>query len=324
MGGALNNLGMIKYACGNLLEARKLLWESIEVKIKVFKGVHPDMTFTFDQLGMISIDLGQYYEGESYLAQSLMIKSSTYSVGELLKTKALLGLMYIRQKEFTKAEEICLEILKARKDVLKNEENATIAEALMSLGNLYYEKFEYEMSQKLIMEVLQIGKNIKNFSLVNTALYSLGLIFLQKGDYIKSKEFLQESLEKNFELYGERFSSTAVILDGLGRFYFRKGEIRTALYYCIKANNIFKNLCPQITHEQMVNLHNMALIYNEREREDKAEKCYLEVYGFSGSFFEQNTKENLILFRRLSNYYEKKGDIQKAEQYEQVRINIMN
>ena len=68
----------------------------------------------------------------------------------------------------------------------------------------------------------------------------------------------------------------------------------------------------------------MALIYNEREREDKAEKCYLEVYGFSGSFFEQNTKENLILFRRLSNYYEKKGDIQKAEQYEQVRINIMN
>ena len=320
VGAALNNLGMIKFYNGNMEEAKELLLQSLEVKKNVFETEHPEMTFSLDFLGLICSDLGLFSECEKHLNKSLNIKEKFYGVStsEALKTKSLLAWTYSRQREFKKAEDLCLEILKTKKKFLENEENASIGDVFLSLGNIYYEQRDFQKSEQFLFGALQIGKKINNFGLEYAAIYSLGLTFLQKGEYQKAKEFIETSLEKNMSLFGENSLTTAMSLDGLGNLYYRMLEFEKANEYCQKANTILKAICPKITYDRMVNEHNLGLINFKMGSFKEADQCYEDARCFPGNYFEHQTKENLTFFEGLSQFFEKKANIEKANQYKEL------
>jgi len=299
VGAALNNLGMIKFYNGNMEEAKELLLQSLEVKKNVFETEHPEMTFSLDFLGLICSDLGLFSECEKHLNKSLNIKEKFYGVStsEALKT---------------------IEILKTKKKFLENEKNASIGDVFLSLGNIYYEQRDFQKSEQFLFGALQIGKKINNFGLEYAAIYSLGLTFLQKGEYQKEKEFIETSLEKNMSIFGENSLTTAMSLDGLGNLYYRMLEFEKANEYCQKANTILKAICPKITYDRMVNEHNLGLINFKMGSFKEADQCYEDARCFPGNYFEHQTKENLTFFEGLSQFFEKKANIEKANQYKEL------
>ena len=62
-----------------LLEKARYYLQSLELKQNIYSEDHPDIASSFNNLGVLYSDLGDYEKAEKYYFQSLEIRQNIYS-----------------------------------------------------------------------------------------------------------------------------------------------------------------------------------------------------------------------------------------------------
>ena len=148
-----------------------------------------------------------------------------------------LGTLYIKQKEYDKAEGYYLKAIESG-DV----------KALNNLGILYNEKKEYDKAEGYYLKAIESG-DVK-------ALYNLGNLYNKQKEYDKAETYYLKSIE----------SENVIALNNFGTVYYEKKEYDKAETYYLKA----------IESGETKALNNLGILYNVQKEYDKAETYYLK------------------------------------------------
>lgn len=207
---AYNSLAGILVNLSDLESAEKLFKKSHN-KVKQIYENNPnsrilnDLIMTYNNLGMISKECGNFQEAEHYYKEGInFLEKNQFENYSYQSDKGLfynnLGTLYKDIKNYESAEEYLMKSFKIRYDLLQsNKENIhyliDFSTILLNLGLLYYKQDELSKSLHYLNWSLDISKNFINYDL-NFKIYSgLGDIYSRNGDFSKAFENYNSSIE---------------------------------------------------------------------------------------------------------------------------------
>lgn len=190
--------------------------------------------------------------------------------------------------------------------VSKDTSNATYIKVLRAHSFACISTGRYTKAEELIQIVHRYYVRTKNDELLADCL-------MVEGNICKYTNQLQLSISKYIEatrIYEglNHLSGMSGCYGMLGQLFIEIGEKETALEYTIKEVDIARalNSDQKIGHS----LTNLGVIYNDLERYDDAEKCYLNSIEYKKKL--GDTLGVAINLSNLSSVYSKKGDLSKA------------
>jgi len=198
----------IRYNTAQMFLSRNYMDEAEEHALKVIELLEPDdkkqqhiYLMALYQLTLINQRRGDFDEAEKYAYQALDIKE------DYIDPILSLGWIYFYKKEYDKAEEILnryienLDILRKKEyydSIILNKLGGDY-EAYTLLGNIYYNRNNYENSERYFAKALDSNP----FYWV--AYHGLAKIFTDKDDFEAASEFYENAIKYgylNVEKYG--------------------------------------------------------------------------------------------------------------------------
>ena len=152
-------LGMARstYLQGNFTEAAKYIHQSLERidKESVAAGL------SFEYLGRVHIDLGDYAAGLQHLQSALKIYTKTGNPKEIYRVRALLGQAYDRQGLVANAK---LHYSDAVAGFNKLEDRVNEAAVSYALGQLELKQRNYDEASRYLQQSIAITENVRRVS----------------------------------------------------------------------------------------------------------------------------------------------------------------
>ncbi|MEI2577537.1 CHAT domain-containing protein [Scytonema sp. PRP1] len=218
---------------------------------------------TFNSLGAVSKNLGQYPQALNFYQQALAI-SRKVDVGipskETQETAALIlnniGLVYQSMGQYSQALEYYQQSLTVKQKV---EDKLGVGHSLNSIGGVYYETGQYFQALKFFQQALANVQNAKEPTEKANILNNIGLVYSDLGEYSKALKFYQQALairEKIGDQDGE-----GTILNNIGFTYNQMKKYSQALDYYQQALAAFKKIGNQ--PKMGSSLNNIGFAYQQ-------------------------------------------------------------
>ncbi len=264
---------------------------------------HEDKAQALLYLGIISEERGNNQEAIDFFSRGLKYNNSNH-------------LLYLhRAKTFRKMKDFESAIISAEKSraIKKSSDAATI------LGNIYFEKGDFDRALKYYGEILEKEKNNA------TILYNTAMALFKKGDRFAAMEYLKRAAS------GDKFGDIAFKANSrLGSELLGSNMLEQAEHYFKKAIEL-KSQSPTVRY-------NLALLYLRKGNKEaaiqelqKAEKAgnenqkllegIGEAYSSLGDYdrsigvYEkilQGNRQNIAILARLGELYYKQGKLENA------------
>lgn len=193
---SMNNIGSSLLFTGDLEEAEITLQKALSLREKLLGKSHPDVAMTKVNLSLFYCQLGDVKKALNFCKEALNIfkeNKMNEMVGACLNN---LGIYYTIDEDYSKAEEVQLQALKIKKDVL-GENHPDYAKSLLGIGLNYLEKEKYKEAEQYLLQSVLINRN--NFGEANInyarAINFLGLLYLRIGNFTKGETLLEQSLK---------------------------------------------------------------------------------------------------------------------------------
>lgn len=157
------------------------------------------------------------------------------------------------QDEYPDAIVDCLDKAGFTSDSSGEYLKAELASVLKNLGNVYYEKCEFDKAETYFQQALLINEKTlhKEHPDIAGVLKSLGDVYYEKGEIHKAESHFQRALVVSEKTLHKEHPNIASILNNLGCVYYEKGEFDKAELYFQRALIIRKKLlgkeCPDIS-----------------------------------------------------------------------------
>ncbi len=295
---------------GNQLEAAKLLFEKDNLYTQ-------DMTKT-DKLFFKSVICAKEKRLDSaiiYAQQALVEVKNKLGKKNNVYTKILnfLNFRYMEIGEINKARNGSIENYNLLKELVKKDKKQyteLYKWALLLLGSYYNEIGNQVEFDKLLNE--QANYFPKNTLEYAGYLGSLALSYERKGNNAKAEALLLESMKKQKKHDGDSIeyagtvSNLAALYASLGLFDKAERYILVAKNVLEKTNNI--NTRSNYTHAIT---HNLALIYCEQKKYDKA----MQIFVRNRKFAKKHTKLYISATYSMASLYSKMNKKEKSEKY---------
>lgn len=227
---------------------------------------------------------------------------------------ALMGWLYNKKNNFTKAEHFYLIALEIKKKIL-GAENLDYAILVNELASLYNYQNKFLKAEPLLLEVLAIRKKALGTENLNYAssLSNLAILYSNEGKYLKAEPLCKEALAIRRKVSGTMNLDYATSLTSLSVIYFNVGNYTKAEFMIKEALDIRKKILGMENPMYAASLNNLAYLYIEQGQYSKGEPLLLEalairkkILGVEDPFYAESIN-NLAVF------YDNLGNLSKAE-----------
>ncbi len=258
---SLNHLALLYSSQGRYTEAEPLYLEALEMYKQLLGSSHPDFTNSLNHL--------------AYLSVAMILNN--------------LAALYNSQGRYTEAEPLLLEALEMRKQLLgsshpdfTNSLNhlayLSVANSLNHLAYLYNSQGRYAEAEPLLLQALEIDKQLLGSSHPDVAmsLNNLAALYNSQGRYTEAEPLLLEALEMRKQLLGSSHPDVAISLNNLAYLYNSQGRYTEAEFLFLQALDIHKQLLGSSHPGVATSLNNLAGLYYYQGRYTEAEPLLLE------------------------------------------------
>ncbi len=240
---------------------------------------HPDTATSYNNIGLVYQEQGDYTKALEYLFKALAIKEKVLGMEhpDTATSYNNIGLVYDEQGDYTKALEYYFKALEILEIVLGTEHPST-ATSYNNIGLVYDEQGDYTKALEYYFKALAIREKVLGTEHPNTATSynNIGLVYDNQGDYAKALEYDFKALAIREKVLGTEHPSTATSYNNIGGVYKNQGDYAKALEYHFKALAIREKVLG-IEHPSTANSYNnIGLVYYNKGDYDKALEYYFK------------------------------------------------
>ena len=240
---------------------------------KVLGKEHPYTATSYENLGDIYKNIGEYSKAMEYYKKTLLIREKSLGKDHLYTAESYddLAVLYKNMGEYPKALEYAQKALDIRKKVLK-EEHADIAESYNTLAMLYKKLGKYPKALEYAQKTMLIDEKVlgKEHLYTATSYSSLGDIYSNMGEYPKALKYYLEALSIQEKIVGEEHAYVAESNDDLGRLYKKIGNYSKSLEYYKKSLTIRKKVLGEEHADTAESYNSLAMLYKKLGKYAKA------------------------------------------------------
>ena len=199
---------------------------------------------------------------------------------------------------------------------LQKTNHLDYAVLLQNIGYIYYQIGDVELSQKYMLQVLDMRESILGTTHPDyaTSLSDLGYIYYMQGNYYEAETYYLQALEIRESVLGTLHPDYLISIGNLGILYETKGEYFKAESYYLKEKDIYKSLYGIDIHyaEILYRLYNLYFVINDYT---KSKMILLENVEILKSLFGVSHLNYATSLRDLGYICLLQGDYHEAETY---------
>jgi tetratricopeptide (TPR) repeat protein len=225
-----------------------------------------------------------------------------------------LGLLYIKESAFAKAEPLLVRALAIRTRILGPEHPFT-ALSLNNLAWLYYKQNNNAKAEPLYLRAIAIAEKALGPDHTGLALGfdNLGLLYTSQANYAKAEPFYLRGLMIREKALGPDHLDTATSLISLGLHYNSLNIYVKAEPLLLRALAIREKILGTDHPDVAFALVSLGLIYSEMGAYSKAESLYLRALAMMEMRRGPDHQETALSLNNLATLYIHQGAYAKAE-----------
>ncbi|MDM7952924.1 MAG: tetratricopeptide repeat protein [Cyanobium sp. CZS 25K] len=225
-----------------------------------------------------------------------------------------LGLLYIKERAFAKAEPLLLRALAIRTRILGPDHPFT-ALSLHNLAWLYDNQSSDAKAEALYLRALVIAEKALGPEHPGLALglNNLGLLYSSQGDYAKAESLYLRALAIREKAMGSEHPDTATSLNNLAALYISQGAYAKAEPLLRRSLAIKQKVLGDDHPDTATSLNNLAALYDNQGAFAKAEPLYLSALAINENMLGPGHPITATSLNNLAVLYDNQGASAKAE-----------
>ncbi len=269
-----NNIGFAYIKIKKYDLARKNLEEALRIYLSDPIIDKKDLTFTYQNLGSVMIEEGEYDKARDFLIKSIDEAARAYGQQsyEYASAQSKLGILF---------EEV----------------------GYYDLAIDYFNK-SHDLIEKIHDENTPEYAEVCNH---------LGRIMIKNGNIAKAKEYLQTSTSI-YENLGVNYQiDYAESLESLGMFYEAEGNYAEAERVLLKTMDLKKSIPNLPEHLLVETLNDLGILYQDLGNMDRAEEYFSEVHSICIDHLGTDNQYYATSINNLAVIYKRKGQFEAAK-----------
>ncbi len=205
-----------------------------------------------------------------------------------------------------------------------SSDNELVANALNSLGLLYYNKANYAHAESLYQEALTIYE--KTYGVEHPAiaavLHNLAGVADVRSDFARVESLENRSLAMYEKALGREHIQVAIALNALGQLNYKKGDYTQAQSLYQRAMSIHEKWPNPDLAELAFLIHNFADLYEAKGDLEYAERFFQRALDMREKALGKTHPDVAFSLHGLGEVLEKKGEYARAESLHQRALDI--
>ena len=169
----------------------------ISLREKIFGSKHPDTATSYNDIGFVYENLGDYDKAMKFYKKALEIRKKILGLQHPSTARSYnnIGVVYTRLNNYHKALEYLFKAHEIKEKFLGTN-HPDIATSYNNLGYVCDECDYYDMALKFYSKALDIKENVLGQEHPDTALsyHNIGSFYYEHGNYDKASEYLSKAL----------------------------------------------------------------------------------------------------------------------------------
>ena len=292
---------------------------------EVFGTEHPDTARSYNDIGAVYDNQGDYAKALEYYQKALEIQEKVLDIEHPNTATSYnnIGYVYTHQGDYAKALGYYQKALEIREKVL-GKEHPNTAMSYNNIGGVYYYQGDYANALEYFIKALEIRKKVFGIEHPDTAMSynNIGGVYSHQGDYDKALEFYQKALGIRENVLGKEHPDTARSYNNIGLFYDNQGDYAKALGYYQKALEIREKVLGKEHPQTAGSYNNIGAVYDDQGDYAKALEYYkkaLEIWEKVLGIEHPNTAS---LYNNIGYVYKNLCDYAKALEFYQKALEI--
>ena len=273
---------------------------------------------SYNNLGGVYQDLGQYNEAKEYHEKALIIKKEIFG-GEHDQVAASynkLGSVFQALGQYNEAKGYHEKALITRKKIF-GEEHDDVGTSYNNLGNVCQALGQYNKAKEYLEKALIIRKKIfgEEHDCVATSCNNLGRVYQALAQYNKAKDYHEKALVIRKAIFGEKHAKVAGSYKNLGSVYLSLAQYHEAKEYSEKALVIRKALFDEKHAKVAASYDSLGSVYHALGQYNKAKDYLGKALIIMEKIFEKGHDYVATSYSNLGNVYQALGQYNEAKEY---------
>ena len=215
----------------------------MEILLSVFGDKHPNVATSYNNIGYVYYNQGDYAQALEYYNKALEIRLSVFgdSHPDVAMSYNNIGLVHNGQGNYAQALENYNKALEIYLSVFGGI-HPNIATIYNNIGMVYYSQGDYAQALEYYNKALEIRLSVFGDSHPDVAMSynNIGLVHNSQGNYAQALEYCNKALEIYLSVFGDRHPDVFTCYCNLGATYYMQGLYSEAKANLLKAIEIGK------------------------------------------------------------------------------------
>ena len=277
----------IDYYLADYEEAIALYKRALRSAVEQFGDSHPDVATSYNNIGLVYNDQGNYVKALESYNKALEIYLSVF--GDKHPNVATnynnIAVVYFSQGNYAQALEYYNKALELYLSVF-GDRHPSVATSYNNIAAVYFSQGNYAQALEYYNKALELYLSVfgDRHPSVATNYNNIGGVYDSQGNYAKALEYYNKALEIRLSVFGDRHPDIATCYNNIGGIY--RGNYAKALEYYNKALKILLSIFGDRHPNVATSYNNIAAVYFSQgnyaqalEYYNKALEIYLSVFG---------------------------------------------
>ena len=277
----------IDYYLADYEEAIALYKRALRSAVEQFGDSHPDVATSYNNIGLVYNDQGNYVKALESYNKALEIYLSVF--GDKHPNVATnynnIAVVYFSQGNYAQALEYYNKALELYLSVF-GDRHPSVATSYNNIAAVYFSQGNYAQALEYYNKALELYLSVfgDRHPSVATNYNNIGGVYDSQGNYAKALEYYNKALEIRLSVFGDRHPSVATNYNNIGSVYDSQGNYAKALEYYNKALEIRLSVFGDRHPDIATCYNNIGGIYRVNyakalEYYNKALKILLSIFG---------------------------------------------
>jgi hypothetical protein len=299
-------------------KALEFYLKCFEMRSNLYKGDHPDLAQSLNNLGVSYTSLGDDNKALEFYSKCFEMRSNLYKGDhpDLAQSLNNLGVSYTRLGDDNKALEFYLKCFEMRSNLYKGD-HPDLAQSLNNLGVSYTRLGDDNKALEFDLKCFEMRSNLYKGDHPDIAqsLNSLGVSYTRLGNDNKALKYNLKCFEMRSNLYKGDHPDIAQSLNSLGVSYERLGDDNKANEYFSKCfemrSKLYKGDHPYLAQS----LNSLGVSYKRLGDDNKALEFDLKCFEMRSNLYKSDHPDLAESLNSLGVSYGRLGDDNKALEF---------
>jgi CHAT domain-containing protein/tetratricopeptide (TPR) repeat protein len=303
-------------AQGKLTEAEPLFRDALAMRKRLFKGDHPSLAGSLNDLGALLEAQGRLVEAEPYLQHALAVRRRLFGDDHSDVANSLnnLASLFQVQGKLTEAETLFREVLAMYKRLIKGD-HSHVADSLNNLASLLQEQGKLTEAEPFSRDALAMRKRLfmGDHPDVANSLSNLGSLLHAQGKLTEAEPFFRDALAMRKRLFMGDHPDLARILNNLASLLQEQGKLTEAEPFFRDALAMRKRLSKGDHSDVANSLNNLGSLLHEQGKLTEAEPFFRDALSMRKRLFMGDSADVAVNLNNLAYLLLAQGRLTEAE-----------